>query len=134
MDIAQKQQDWRSGRDGTPAHCNDAELLDLLHETIMVRDMKGRIQYWNPGADEMYGWKSEEAVGSISHELLRTKFPRPLSDIEASSLKEGRWQGELVHTRRNGSAVVVKSRWLLKRDGKNNAGEIFEINQVCANR
>ena len=134
MDIDQNSRTGDQGQDGTPAHRNDAELLDLLHETVMVRDMKGRIQYWNPGADEMYGWKSEEAVGSISHELLRTKFPRPLRDIEAELLKEGRWQGELVHTKRNGSAVVVKSRWLLKRDGKNNAGEIFEINQVCANR
>jgi CDP-glucose 4,6-dehydratase len=131
MDMAQSSTTGDQARDVSPAGYNNPDLLDLLHETVMIRDMKGRIQYWNRGADEMYGWKSEEAVGSISHELLRTKFPKSLSDIESELVKEGRWQGELVQAKRNGSAIVVKSRWVLKRDGKNNAGEIFEINQVC---
>jgi CDP-glucose 4,6-dehydratase len=131
MDMAQSSRSGDQARDGSPAGYNQAELLDLLHETVMIRDMKGRIQYWNRGADEMYGWKSEEALGSISHELLRTKFPKSLSDIESELVKEGRWQGELVQAKRNGSAIVVKSRWVLKRDSRNNDGEIFEINQVC---
>jgi CDP-glucose 4,6-dehydratase len=131
MDIGQNSRTGDQGQDGTPGHRNDAELLDLLHETVMVRDMKGRIQYWNRGADEMYGWKSEEALDSISHELLRTKFPKPLSDIESDLANEGRWQGELVHTRRDGSTIVVKSRWVLKQDGRSNDGEVVEINQIC---
>jgi PAS domain S-box-containing protein len=114
-----------------PARLNNAELVDLLHETVMIRDMKGKIQYWNRGADEMYGWKSEEALDSISHELLRTKFPKPLSDIESDLADQGRWQGELVHTRRDGSTIVVKSRWVLKQDSRSNEGEVVEINQIC---
>jgi CDP-glucose 4,6-dehydratase len=114
-----------------PARLNNPELVDLFHETIVVRDMKGKIQYWNRGADEMYGWKSEEAVGNISHELLRTKFPKSLGEIESELAKEGHWQGELVHTRRDGSTIVVKTRWVFNQDGRNNDGEVFEINQIC---
>jgi CDP-glucose 4,6-dehydratase len=134
MDMAQSSRTGDHAQDDTPAHHNNAELLDLLHETIIIRDMKGRIQYWNRGAGEMYGWKSEEALGGISHELLRTKFPKSLSDIESELVKEGRWQGELLHTRRDGSTIVVKSRWVLKQDPRTNDGQVFEINQICGNR
>src|SRR5688572_18803592 len=131
MDMAQSSSTGDQAQDDRPAHRNNAELLDLLYETIMIRDMEGRIKYWNRAADEMYGWKSEEALDSISHELLRTKFPQPLSDIESDLANEGRWQGELVHTRRDGSTIVVKSRWVLKQDGRSNEGEVVEINQIC---
>ena len=133
MNIAQSSRSADQAGDGSPAYGN-AELLDWLHETIMIRDMKGRIRYWNRGADEMYGWKSEEVVGNISHELLQTKFPKSLSEIERELAKEGLWQGELVHTRRDGSRVAVTSRWVLKQDGRNVDGEVIEINQICANR
>jgi CDP-glucose 4,6-dehydratase len=129
MDIAQSSRTAGQDRDGPPAHGDHAEILDLLHETIMIRDMKGRIQYWNRAADEMYGWKSEEVIGSISHELLRTKFPKSLSEIERELAEEGRWQGELVHSRKDGSRVVVKSRWVLKKDHRNIGAEVVEISQ-----
>lgn len=132
MNIAQSGRNADQVQDGAPAQCDNPELLDWLHETIMVRDLKGRIHYWNRGADEMYGWKSEEATGKISHQLLRTKFPKSLAEIERELAKEGRWQGELVHTRRDGGRVVVKSRWVLKQHGRNIDGEVIEINQVCA--
>jgi CDP-glucose 4,6-dehydratase len=129
IDIAQSSRSEDQARDGSPAHTNPAELLDLIHETIMIRDMTGRIHYWNRAADEMYGWKSEEVRGNISHELLRTKFPKSLSEIERELAKEGCWQGELVHTCRDGSRVMVKSRWVLKQHGRNINAEVVEINQ-----
>ena len=58
-----------------------ANLLDLTHDTIFVRDMKDVITYWNRGAEERYGWSSEEAVGRVSHELTQTSFPKPLEEI-----------------------------------------------------
>ncbi len=134
MDIAQSSRSADHARDQSPAHGNNSELLDLLHETIMIRDREGRIQYWNRAADEMYGWQSEEVIGNISHEILRTKFPKSLSEIERELAKEGRWQGELVHTRRNGSRVVVKSRWVLKHDSRDTDGQVVEINQICTDQ
>jgi PAS domain S-box-containing protein len=105
-----------------------AELLDLAHDTIMVRDMGSVILFWNKGAEEMYGWSKEEALGRNSHELLHTEFPEPLEDIEFDLLREGRWEGELIHRTRDGRTVVVESRQALKYgDGPQPAG-VLELN------
>ena len=58
-----------------------ASLLNLTHDTVFVRDMNDVITYWNRGAEERYGWSSEEAVGRVSHELTQTSFPKALNEI-----------------------------------------------------
>src|SRR5215813_2222359 len=58
-----------------------ANLLNLTHDTIFVRDMNGLISYWNRGAQEVYGWTAEEAVGKNPDELMRTVFPKPFAEI-----------------------------------------------------
>ena len=93
-----------------------AGLLDLTHDTIFVRDMNDVITYWNRAAEELYGWTAADAVGSIPHRLMQTVFPAPLEQIRAELLGAGRWEGELVQTRADGSRVVVASRWSLQRD------------------
>ncbi len=93
-----------------------ARLLEVSHDSIMVRHLNGMIAYWNRGAENCYGWTCQEAFGQIAHELLRTRFPAPLAEIEAILLREGYWEGELVHTRSDGRRVVVSSRWVLQRD------------------
>ena len=60
-----------------------ARLLDLSDDAIIMRDMEGRIRYWNHGAEEIYGWSRKEAMGKISHLLLQTEFPTPLKQITA---------------------------------------------------
>jgi PAS domain S-box-containing protein len=93
-----------------------ADLLEVTHDAIFVRDMNDVITYWNRGAEVRYGWKREDAVGKVSHHLLRTIFPAPLEDIVATVLRAGSWEGELVHTRRDGAQVTAASRWSLQRD------------------
>jgi two-component system, NtrC family, sensor kinase len=87
-----------------------AELLDLATEAIMVRDLEGRVQFWNSGAEALYGWKRDEAMGKNMHALLRTDFPAPPEDIEAMLHEKKSWQGNLVQRTRNGSEIVVACR------------------------
>jgi PAS domain S-box-containing protein len=93
-----------------------AALLDLAHDSIAVRDLEGRVIFWNRGAEEMYGWTAAEAMGQVAHEFLQTRFPIPLREIESTVLTHGVWEGEVVQTTRNGATIVVASRWSVWRD------------------
>jgi PAS domain S-box-containing protein len=110
-----------------------ADLLNLAHDAILVRDPAGRVLSWNKGAEELYGWPVQEALGRVIHVLLKTRFPVSLATIEAQLEREGRWEGELVHTRRNGLVVTVESRQVLVRD---DAGQpaVLEINRDITGR
>jgi PAS domain S-box-containing protein len=111
-----------------------ANLLDLTHDTVFVRDMRDVITYWNRGAEELYGWTGGEAVGRVSHELTRTIFPEPLGEINSKLLRVGRWDGELVHTKRDGTQVVVASRWSLQTDERGKPRAILETNNDVTER
>jgi PAS domain S-box-containing protein len=93
-----------------------SQMLDLTHDTVFVHDSNGAITYWNHGAEKLYGWKSEEVIGKVSHDLLQTLFPVPLEQILRELSVAGRWEGELVHTKRDGSKATVASRWSLQKD------------------
>ena len=105
-----------------------ARLLDLSSDAIVVRDKNEGIAYWNKGAQQMYGWRRHEVLGKNIHQLLRTEFPEPLDQIMRFLSRESRWTGELVHRRRDGSEVHVISRWVIDRglDGKVSA--VLETN------
>src|SRR6266542_6943437 len=111
-----------------------ASLLNLTHDSVFVRDMNDVITYWNRGAEELYGWTREEAVGKVSHQLTQTIFPAPLEEINAELLRTGRWEGELVHTKRDGTQEVVASRWSLQRDEQGLPAAILETNNDITER
>ena len=93
-----------------------ANLLNLTHDSISVHDMSGTIQYLNPAAEKLFGWRKGEAVGKVARELLKTVFPTPFEQLEVELLRTGSWEGELVQTKKDGRQVVVASRWSLQRD------------------
>jgi PAS domain S-box-containing protein len=111
-----------------------AQLLDLAHDAIMVRHLDGRIVFWNQGAAERYGWSKKEAIGRITHQLLQTEFPLPLEELDARLLREGFWEGELEHSRRDGKRIVVASRWVLKRTDDSQSQAVMEINNDITER
>jgi len=111
-----------------------AKLLDLTHDTIFVRGMNDAISFWNRGAEQLYGWNKEEVLGQISHQLLRTIFPSPLEEITSELLSTGRWEGELVHTKRDGTQVTVASRWSLRQDERGRPVGILETNNDITER
>jgi PAS domain S-box-containing protein len=109
-----------------------ARILDLA--PVLIRDLAGRILFWNTGTEQMYGWTSEEALGKTTHALLRTEFPRPLEEIKARLFSRGYWAGELVHTHKDGSTLLVASRWVLHRDEEGRPRAILEINNDITER
>jgi len=111
-----------------------ANLLNLTHDTVFVMDMEGAIQYWNRGAEGRYGWTAEEAVGKAVHDLLKTAYPVPQEQIKAELIRTGRWEGELVHARRDGTPVIVASRWALQRDPRGTPVAILETNNDITER
>jgi PAS domain S-box-containing protein len=93
----------------------------------MLRDPGGRITHWTRGAERLYGFRAEEALGRNSHELLRTRFPQPLPEIEAALRRDGEWQGELAHRRRDGAEVVVAEHMALHRGGPDEPEAVVEV-------
>jgi PAS domain S-box-containing protein len=92
-----------------------AALLDLAHEAIIVQDLDGHIVYWSVGAEHTYGYTRAEAMGRVTRELLGTRVPEPGGGIESTTAREGRWDGELTQRCADGRAVIVESRWAAQR-------------------
>jgi PAS domain S-box-containing protein len=111
-----------------------ASLLNLTNDTIFVRDFSDIITYWNRAAQELYGWTAKEAIGKHCHQLLQTTFPIPLDEIRARLLRDGRWEGELLSTRADGSRVVLASRWALRRNELEQPVAILETNNDVTDR
>ncbi len=109
-----------------------AGLVELATETVIVRDLGGTIHFWNRGAEDMYGWTKEEAVGKITGDLLQTKYPKPIEEIKAELTSTGYWEGQLVHTRRDGAERIVRSRWAMRKEGQEEL--ILEINSDITNQ
>ena len=132
------EQDLRQSRDElekeVAVRTQQASLLDLTHDTIFVRDNSDIITYWNRGAEELYGWTPAQAIGKRSHDLLHTVFPASVEDIQAELLRAGRWEGELKHTKADGTEVVVASRWSLRRDKQEQPAGVLETNNDITER
>jgi PAS domain S-box-containing protein len=102
-------------------------LFELVSDSVMTRTLEGRINFWNRRAEELYGWTKEEAIGSVSHKLLQTQFPKPLEEIDSELVQNGWWEGKLVHATRDGGRVVVESRWILNLKRQR---AVVEINRL----
>src|SRR6266496_4434840 len=110
------------------------ELINLAHDAILVRDPISRVISWNRGAEELYGWTAQEALGRVTHSLLKTRFPISRTEIDAHLEREGQWEGELTRTRRDGSSVIVESHQMLFRDDEGQPTAILEINRDITER
>lgn len=93
-----------------------AELLDLAYDAIFVWDWSGGITFWNRGAERLYGFPSDIAVGQSSHALLQPRCWEGLQAVMQQLDANGYWEGEFIHTRRDGTDVVVESRLICVQD------------------
>ncbi|MFP4053980.1 MAG: PAS domain S-box protein, partial [Phycisphaerae bacterium] len=128
-------QNPRNNRLSDPVPLEDpTHLLDLTHDAMLVQDGFGRLLYWNHGAESIYGWSRQEVLGRNVHELLKTDFPCSREEIELETLAKGMWEGELTHTARDGSRIVVASRWVHWHNGDGEHGNILEVNREITER
>jgi PAS domain S-box-containing protein len=105
---------------------HQARLLDSANDAIFVRSKGDKITYWNQGATRLYGWQEREVLGKSPHEILQTEFPVPISEVLYSA--NDCWEGELRHRKRDGSRVIVASRWTTQRDAGGEISGWLEIN------
>ncbi|MCC3484249.1 MULTISPECIES: PAS domain S-box protein [unclassified Microcoleus] len=111
-----------------------AQLLDLAHDSIITWDLNSVITFWNQGAELMYGWTKAEAFGQESHSLFKTQFPQPLAEIQAELFETGYWEGELIHYTRDDRQITVSSRWVVQKDDAGRPIKILEINSDVTQR
>jgi len=131
--VAQARDSKRGRANGATSVAN-LNLLDLTHDAVCALGKGCVIEYWSRGAEQLYGWTADEAVGRVSHVLLKTRFPVPFEHIAAELRRTGCWEGELEHTRRDGARVAVASRWCLLRDEVSSPSAILEMNSNVTER
>jgi len=110
-----------------------AALLDKARDAIEVRDLQGRILFWNKGAERIYGWTRKEAMASHISKLIGTDTVREQEAFKVM-LKDGEWTGELQQTDRNGRKLTVEARWTLLRDDDGTPKSIFAITTDITDR
>ena len=119
-------------RDVTASHearrllVQQAELLDAAQDAIMVCDADGTVRFWNRGAERIYGWTAEEAVGSKIRALM-SNDSRSGEAVQVV-LRDGHWSGELVHPTRDGGTVTIAGRWTLASDAEGRPSAVLVIN------
>lgn len=101
-----------------------ARILELSHDTVIIRDRDDIIVYWNDGAERLYRWTRSEAVGKHCKSLLKCRFPSEA--VQAAFEREGHWTGELIRTRRDGASLTLASRWLQRKDASGHAVGVIE--------
>ncbi len=104
-----------------------ASLLDLASDAIIVCDLEGRVLYWNRGAERLYGWSAGEVLGHSNLELLQLA-PEKFAAAEKELLETGVWSGEVEHRNKAGANVVANSRWTLVRDEHKQPKSVLVIN------
>jgi len=111
-----------------------ARLLNLSHDMIFVRDIDGRIRFWNVAAEHAYGWSAAEANGRVADELLQTRYRAERAEVETALLHNGRWEGLLEQRTRSGARLVLDSRWALQRGRRGEPVGVLETHTDVTDR
>ena len=111
-----------------------AALLELTQDSVFVIDLEGTILFWSRGAEVMLGYTKAQAIGKIAHELLCTRFPRPLAEIIAELMRVGHWEGDFVKITRAGRRVVMAGRWALQWGKRGQPPRVLIVNSDITER
>ena len=104
-----------------------AALLDEAQDAIIVRDLEGKVIFWNKGAERMYGWTRQEVVGVDVSGILFANSKR-FAEVNALTLSQGKWSGDLQHLTKDKSEITIEARWTLIRDKEGRPKSVLAIN------
>jgi two-component system cell cycle sensor histidine kinase/response regulator CckA len=105
-----------------------AKLLDIARDAMIIRDMNCRVLYWNRSAERLYGWKAEEAIGRNGIELVfKENLREAARTAREATLRDGDWMGEFTQVSKDDKEIIVESHWTLVRDDAGEAEAIFDI-------
>jgi two-component system cell cycle sensor histidine kinase/response regulator CckA len=107
---------------------DQAQLLDLATDAIIVRDLEDCIQFWNQGAERLYGFNRDEVVGKKSTDFIPPSAQEVFAKAERITLESGHWEGEMDHLSKVGQSIIVNSRWTLVRNQRGEPNRILAIN------
>ena len=133
-DVTEEQRLRDEARLHAARHRDQASLLDKARDAIIVRAIDGRIQFWNKGAERLYGWTSEEVLGQCIDERMVRDGPGALDAAVHATLQTGEWRGEAGQRRKDGVRLTVEGHWTLVRDDDNRPKAILVINTDVTQR
>jgi PAS domain S-box-containing protein len=110
-----------------------AALLDMARDAILVCDLDNRIVYWNRSAERIYGWSAEEVTDRFAEDLLY-RDPGPLHAAVKATIETGEWMGEIAQFTKSGRELIVEGRWSLVRDELGEPKSILSINTDITER
>ena len=111
-----------------PASGPEFHAAALEHTHAIVQNLDGKILNWTRGAEALYGWTAEEALGRNSHELLDVSLPQSLDEIRATLFQKGSWTGEFQQSCRDGSRIWVVGHWTLLRNDAGTPVAVIKLN------
>jgi two-component system, cell cycle sensor histidine kinase and response regulator CckA len=121
-DLSQRKQNEQKIRE-------QANLLNVATDAILVRDLEGKILFWNQGAERLYGWTATEVIGHSIYELLyQDSLPQIEETPNSLIIQDGAWRGELNQVIKSNQNVLVESHWTLVRDNQGTPTSILIVN------
>lgn len=106
-----------------------AALLDVATDGIVVSNIDNQILFWNKGAESLYGWLFGEVLGKNIVELLYRGTSSQLEEALFTVINTGEWQGELHQLTKDGREIIVESHWTLVRDEQGKPKSILSVNK-----
>lgn len=110
-----------------------AALLDKARDSICAYDLNRKVIYWNKSAERLTGYTREE-IGELAYDCLYESDSEKIEDAWDSVLADGEWSGELRQEGKDGSELIVESRWTLVRDNAGNPRSVLVINTDVTER
>ena len=111
-----------------------AALLDHAQDAILVRDLEGRVLFWNKSAERIYGWATDEVLGRDVRQLLYAKGTDEYARAMLVLMARGEWMGEMRHGTRDGTEKIAEARWTLVRDEEGKPKSVLSINTDITER